>query len=388
MDYVWEKAASGDLDTCCDIMGRIYGENPQHWPFGLDRSMMSPGGLYIVKDAHSSQPAGFVGWQEFREGPIKVGYYSIGILPEFRQRGLAKSAVRQLIAEKSAGVDEVRAMIHASNRPSIGLAESLDIPIEKVALARAIGRGLAHPVTHGLGTAGMMDVLMNTKGEPLNDMDTWRDYGEGLSESSALRPANFLLNTLLGAGASSLLRGKGAPIPAGATGPDIAAITGANQKAQAARLGGAAAAAGGVVTKDLAMMGLGEGPKWLNSEVTKNRAVVGALAALLAGGAGYAGYKAFGPKKEEDRGRIRVTLPTRGPDDQETQVEMPFNADHVGISNALQGQLARDIRRRLHQESKSRTRTRGGKHVDETTGTLRPNRKEWDSESSPTLSLN
>src|SRR4029077_11951823 len=100
------------------IMRRIYDEAPDHWPYGLSTRHFD-GGLYLVREKHSSAPAGFVGWQERHELEpsrpetgararlVKVGYYSIGILPEYRRNGYAREAVSKLIQMKSAGVDRV-----------------------------------------------------------------------------------------------------------------------------------------------------------------------------------------------------------------------------------------------------------------------------------------
>lgn len=138
------------------ILKRIYNENPSHWPNGLTPQHFD-GGLYLIRDTWSNnKAAGFCGWQErlevctgagkragaskcpdldgicrlFGVKMEKVGYYSIGILPEYRNNGMAKAALSQLIAAKSAGVDRVKAMIMASNQPSINLADKLGV--EKV----------------------------------------------------------------------------------------------------------------------------------------------------------------------------------------------------------------------------------------------------------------
>lgn len=340
MNFVFEKAAASDLETCCNIMERIHGENPQHWPFGLHKDMLQPGGLYLVKDATSKQPAGFVGWQEFREGAVKVGYYSIGILPEFRQRGLAKSAVRQLLAEKAAGVDEVRAMIHRSNLPSLQLADSLGVPVEKVAMTREIAKRLGGNLIKGLLPAVGTDFLYETRGQGLANPETWKEYGHDMKDVSALRLGNLLLNSyLFRTGIGGYTNSKGQ------------AVDSSMKKLLS------------IPTKDVllsAVPTMGAYREGVSDTSTNQKAMLGILTAGLLGGLGYAGYKAFGPQKTDaNKGRIRVTLPTRNPDDNETQVELPFDADSVGISNALQGQMARDLRRRLREESSARTHRRG-----------------------------
>jgi len=121
-DFV--KSASA-INEAKDIMSSIYQENPSHWPNGLSAEHFD-GGLYLVRKSASQQPVGFVGWQERNDGMQKVGYYSVGILPKFRRVGFAKEAVTKLIAEKSATVDIVKALVEDSNKPSIGLARVLD----------------------------------------------------------------------------------------------------------------------------------------------------------------------------------------------------------------------------------------------------------------------
>lgn len=113
-----------------NVMDKIYNENPEYWPHGLDINTHD-GGVYLVMEKQSNYPVGFVGWQERRKDvDKKVGYYTIGILPEYRGQGFAKEAVSKLIAEKSSGVDEVRAYIVDTNTPSRKLAESLNVSVE------------------------------------------------------------------------------------------------------------------------------------------------------------------------------------------------------------------------------------------------------------------
>ncbi len=124
-----------DPDTrreCEEVMSRIYGENPEYWPYGLDIKGHD-GGVWLIREPGSRKAAGFVGWQEIRErkdgGTVKVGYYSIGILPEYRGNGYATEAVSQVIREKSASVDVVRAFIVPGNSPSESLARALGVQV-------------------------------------------------------------------------------------------------------------------------------------------------------------------------------------------------------------------------------------------------------------------
>ena len=66
----------------------------------------------------------------------------------------------------------------------------------------------------------------------------------------------------------------------------------------------------------------------------------------------------------QEVGRVKVTLPTRNPGDRETTVEVPFDPENLSLSNALQGTLARDIRRRLRDESKTRIHRKGTQRIN------------------------
>jgi RimJ/RimL family protein N-acetyltransferase len=112
-----------------NIMDRIYKEDPSKWPYGLNIPGHD-GGVWLVRKQASGDPVGFVGWQERERAGRKVGYYSIGILPEHRGNGMAKAALARLLSEKQANVDEVRALIVHTNTASRKLAESLGIKVE------------------------------------------------------------------------------------------------------------------------------------------------------------------------------------------------------------------------------------------------------------------
>ena len=111
------------------IMDRIYNENPSWWPYGLN--VEGHDSVYIIEDKLTKQAAGFLGWQKQYKDGEKIGSYSIGILPEFRNKKLAKEAVAKLLQEKSASVDKIVSYVIAGNTPSTKLAESLNIPVIK-----------------------------------------------------------------------------------------------------------------------------------------------------------------------------------------------------------------------------------------------------------------
>lgn len=123
-----EKQASTAREEVRSIMHRIYEEDPSYWPYGLD----IPGhdSVYLIRDNMTKQAAGFVGWQVLHEGKKKIGSYSIGILPEYRNNGFAKEAVAKVLQKKASQVDEVRSYVCSHNKRSKGLANSLNITIQ------------------------------------------------------------------------------------------------------------------------------------------------------------------------------------------------------------------------------------------------------------------
>lgn len=128
-DSSLSKKASNSRQVVTDIMDKIYKEDPSYWPYGL--SIAGHNSVYLIKDASTNDPVGFVGWQEIKRSGKKVGSYSIGILPEYRNRGFAKEAVAKIIREKADGVDEVRSYICPHNYRSKGLANSLHVKIQE-----------------------------------------------------------------------------------------------------------------------------------------------------------------------------------------------------------------------------------------------------------------
>lgn len=114
------------------IINETYRESPSFWPYGFNIDGFD-GGLYLLRSKEAGTAIGVVGWQERNEfdanghDMVKVGYYTIAILPEHRRMGYAKEAVARIIHLKSAGVDKVRALVMAHNRPSLGLAGTLGV---------------------------------------------------------------------------------------------------------------------------------------------------------------------------------------------------------------------------------------------------------------------
>lgn len=377
--------------TVRGIMRRIYDEDRSYWPYGLSLDNMD-GGCWLVKDAATDMPAGFVGLQKRAHDGKMHGYYVIGILPEFRRRGLAKSALHKMMKEAAGEVDDFRAFIAEHNAPSVALAESAGVPyqfksaceadplpasfdmpatasvtqmvgasmrMEKQAmgLAARIGRFLKNPVTVGVGGAAGYDAMLQAALAHATDkpfLDTYLDKGS--------LPVRGLMGAI------------NAGIFGAARHANVGKSLGENAMAQAIALPVA-------LTKDLMLAGM---PAMLKAPGLLDKAesalsrppmtpaapsvmpnidiknVMGSpwtLAAALAGlgATGYLGYR--GVQALENMGsrggRVKVTLPTRNPGDAETTLEMPI--EQLNLTNALQGQLGRDFRRRLYAESKSRT---------------------------------
>lgn len=123
------QKVAGALEDTQGIMDKIYAEDPSFWPYGLTTDPGKGGEVYLVRDSLTKQAAGFVGWQTFMEKGARIGSYYIGILPEYRGRGLAKQAVAKVLQKNASTVDILRAYVMPHNKPSQALAASLHIPV-------------------------------------------------------------------------------------------------------------------------------------------------------------------------------------------------------------------------------------------------------------------
>lgn len=357
-----ESTESINLESrreCEDIMQRIYNEDPSYWPYGLNISAHD-GGVYMIREASTKKAIGFTGWQEREEGNVKVGYYSIGILPEYRHNGFAKQAVAKLLKIKSAGVDRVQALVMKHNKPSLALADSLNIPVVKAGSEKRAMQLLKSPaVLGGIGNAALWDYLSQDK-QPWQK-EYWQD-------TSRHRLGMALLNSLLGAGGGHAI-GKGlSGLGTGAAGAGEALAGGAGTIALSP-------------VKDLiinllpasnkvgpALDELGKPAKGIFDDLSTNKKLLGAglgTAGLLGGGyLAYKGVKALkdlaSAQEQANRGKVRVALPTKDPDDQETIIELPM--EDLEVSRSQFEKLQRDLRRRIRKETKERTaqRTLGG----------------------------
>lgn len=329
---------------CEGIMKKIYEEDPSYWPYGLDMAAHD-GGVYMIREASTKKPIGFTGWQERMDGPTKVGFYSIGILPEYRNNGYAKQAVAKLISIKSANVDRVQALVMKHNKPSLALAEALHIPVVKAGSekkAMSLGKRILAGSGLGLGTAGFMDALTFGREK------SWDEYKK--EPLTIARLANALLNTGLGAAAV---------VPGIPTHVRAAMLTSIPFKDFALSSIPAVQTISESV-KDIAdnkSQSLADLISTLSP--TQKALGLGVGAAGLLGG-GYLAHKGIkslrdlaSAQQQANKGKIRVALPTKDPGDQETIVELPI--DDLDVSKSQFEKLQRDLRRRIRKETKERT---------------------------------
>lgn len=350
------------------IMSRILSERPEYWPYGLSIGHMN-GGTWLVRKKASKEPVGFLGWQRFREGGKTVGNYAIGILPEFRGQGYGKAALSELLAAKSASVDEVRALVMETNTPSRRLADALNIPVTTVksafmqkllGAANATGSFLSKPAVAGpLGAVGV-DAMLEQRHQQAVNPGADFSFGKWMSSldprKDMFRPANLLLNAgLLGSG-TKMLQG-------GDTVKGIGTMS-------------------SIIPKDIGLQALGMMPAIRQNVDTMAAGTHPALAkegwsgmsglektGITAAGVTLLGLLAMSLRNqqkqlhtaEEDTrrrqgGTLRVTLPTKDPNDTETQIEMPLAS--MPLSNTILGRLGRDTRRRLRYEQNINTKRR------------------------------
>ncbi len=322
-------------------MRRIHDEDPSYWPYGLASDQFN-GGLYLVKRA-ADVPVGFVGWQKMKEGGRDVGYYAIGILPEHRQQSFAKQAVARVLQEIGDQCDEVKALIMSHNAPSKALARSLSIPIlEKLANEKAASSGRTQALSSLLGAIGTT-ALFDQSADPSRTLE------------STFKPWQWDKERALMGGLNAILGGLGGnQLSKGEIGKGLGAIALAP-------------------TKDLALKGIDTlhhvddaAKKFADTPTVGGRLSPAVMAGAGGLGLGALALLTYSAKRKADhrdavleeqrKGRVRITLPTKAPGDNETEVELPF-AD-LNLSAALRSRLGRDTRRRLYSETKQRTKRR------------------------------
>ena len=338
------KSASEDTYTinsearreCEEIMDKIYKENPSYWPEGLQ--IKGHHDLYMIREASTRKAIGFTGWQEFvKEGGKKVGYYTIGILPDYRHNGFAKEAVRKLIRKKASGVDRVEAYIAPHNRPSINLANRLGVQVVKAAMLKQVG---AFAGAGALGS-GFMDALAYGRDKSFEEykQEPWT--------------ASRIANTIANFGLGGLATVKGLPAATKATMLASMPIK---------DLAIAATPEVGRISESLHTMASKPGEQsWLEKLSPDQKSMLMGVGGIGAAGLLYGGYKGIkslnnlaDANKSLSGGRMRVTLPSKDKYDHETVVDMPLS--DVNVSNNQKQKLIRDVRRRIYRETKERTR--------------------------------
>jgi hypothetical protein len=251
------------------------------------------------------------------------------------------------------------------------------------------------PALGAWGTASFHDLITQPGDSPWY-RSLFPLYGtstEGARTRNLMTVLNFALGGLGSHGVRSQLASAktlGADLAAlrAATPQNAAAIsqlTGARIKAQLAA--GAAGASGiltGPLIKDLVipahktMHAVSEAQKDLRSGISALReglatskvnpwllGGLGLAGAGAVGGGAWALQKAIRDKAEapiffrqEQGGRLRVTLPTTNKHDAETVLDLPFDKD-VNLSRSLYDRLGIDVRRRLRGETSQRIKRRG-----------------------------
>lgn len=121
------------------VLDTIFKENPKYFPYGLSRDNYNLDKedeiILITDDNNENIIKGFVGVQKQKDknNPnIKSAYYSIGILPEFRNKGLAEKALSYMIKKHQFTVDKNIYSVVENNTPSLKVYNKLKekFPIE------------------------------------------------------------------------------------------------------------------------------------------------------------------------------------------------------------------------------------------------------------------
>lgn len=398
-----KNAGARDAEKAASLLSRIHEENPSHWPHGLTVGHFAPGNLWLIQKNASEEPVGFFGWQPRTETPYKVGYYSVGVLPEYRNQGIASDAISYLIEKKASEVDMVRALVVAGNVASEKLADRLGVERQvfkqgSLPALNFIGKLMARPGWSGVASR----IGLPVAGGAANAFayDKFFPQNEESSAFSGARGTTNLINFASGAmGMRSLGAMRAANPLKGQPGHLAPKMDGYLSKKDLAafnakKLGWATAEFGGapILKVMLGQRGveLEQNERKMQQDKTLQETLVNALsgsketaqqitqgvssnpilaALLIASGVGAAGWginRAITNRKpqemnmnmKEPGGRIRVTLPTTNENDAETILDLPFDQQTV-LTNPMQQRLAIDTRRRLRSESKQRKTPRG-----------------------------
>jgi RimJ/RimL family protein N-acetyltransferase len=341
-----EKAASADepnVKIASDILEKIYQESPWKWPHGL--TLPHHDDLYIIRKQANDEPIGFVGWQVRDRLDGRVGHYTIGVLPEYRNERYGREAVSSLLEKKSAEVDKVEALIVEGNKESEHLAKAVGVDhktLEKTASPggaaakgweawKALSRGqkawdIASRTGSAALTAGLLDVAVNKDKGAVGAM-------MGNPGADKWTYADFLIN--LGAGASKYMPAIGLAAMKTVGTPAVRHMGEQNDIFRE-------------MTEKMQDQAPAEGmPNW-------QKALLGA-GLLGVGGLGAYGLHRLAKGVQglnEPKPSVKLRLPTTDPHDMETTISMPMKDIH--LSNRTTERLGRDTRRKLRQESKDR----------------------------------
>lgn len=110
------------------IFDEIYSEKPEYWENGLNRDLFTGLGDKIILLSDKDKDMGFIGFQKYRRAKNnKLGTaVSVGILPEYRGKGLAREVLTQIIPEVIKPQDgDIIWSCHKDNKPSQKLCEWL-----------------------------------------------------------------------------------------------------------------------------------------------------------------------------------------------------------------------------------------------------------------------
>lgn len=109
------------------VLDSIYNEHPDFWPCGLDINLFNGYGDKFLVLKHNKDIIGFIGLQMYRDMDTDDGfgnYISIGLLPEFRGKGIAKKFLLKFL--KGINDDNLIWTCNKNNKASKNLLNSLN----------------------------------------------------------------------------------------------------------------------------------------------------------------------------------------------------------------------------------------------------------------------
>lgn len=127
--YNRKVASSNTSNKIEDVLKSIYEENPSYFPNGLTIDLYTGPKDRLTLLKYKGDPAGFIGYQHRNRDNKEIGYVSIGLLPEYRGKGLAKKAMREhiedlLSAKDKLGFNKLLWTASKDNNGSINLFKS------------------------------------------------------------------------------------------------------------------------------------------------------------------------------------------------------------------------------------------------------------------------